>query len=124
MYQRSFRGGLGLLAAGLVASAANAQDGLPSQAEMWRVIQEQARQLNEQRQEIEALKRAALPQFRDAIITPPPVGGGEFDAGRDRAAVDAQRAAASAEVQRIAAAQEAQRATAAALEAQRSATQA
>ena len=51
------RTALAVLAASLMSSAAFAQDALPSQAEMWRIIQEQARQLAEQRREIDALKR-------------------------------------------------------------------
>ena len=48
---------LAVLATSLMSSAAMAQDALPSQAEMWRIIQDQARQLAEQRREIDALKR-------------------------------------------------------------------
>ena len=119
------RTALGVLAASLLSSAAIAQEALPSQAEMWRIIQEQARQLAEQRREIDALKASATPQVRQAIITPPGLGNSaQASAETDAAAAEAQRAAASAEVQRVAAAAEAQRATAAALEAQRSAAQA
>jgi hypothetical protein len=91
---------------------------------MWRIIQEQQRQLTEQRQEIDALKRAALPQIREAIIAPQVLGSAGIDSEREAAAAEAQRAAAAAEVQRVAAAQEAQRAAVAAAEAQRSAAQA
>jgi hypothetical protein len=116
---------LGILAASVMSSTALGQEALPSQAEMWRIIQEQARQLAEQRREIDALKAAALPQVRQAIITPPNLdASAQAGAETDAAAAEAQRAAASAEVQRLAAAQEAQRATAAAQEAQRSAAQA
>ena len=119
------RTALGILAASLLSSTALAQEALPSQAEMWRIIQEQARQLAEQRQEIDALKQAATPQVRQAIVAPPTLSGlSQSDAERDAAAADAQRSAAAAEVQRVAAAAEAQRATAAAQEAQRSAAQA
>ncbi len=116
---------LGILTAGLLSSTALAQDALPSQAEMWRIIQEQARQLAEQRQEIDALKASATPQVRQAIVAPPTLSGlSQSDAQRDTATADARRAAAAAEIQRVAAAAEAGRATAAAQDAQRSAAQA
>ena len=115
----------GVLTASLLSSAAFAQDALPSQAEMWRIIQEQARQLAEQRREIDALKAATQPQVRQAIIAPPTTSAPAIAAAEQEAAAgEAQRAAAAAEIQRVAAAQEAQRATVAAQEAQRSAAQA
>ena len=116
---------LAVLATSLMSSAAMAQDALPSQAEMWRIIQDQARQLAEQRREIDALKAGATPQVRQAIITPPSLEmSAQANAETDAAAAEAQRAAASAQIQRVAAAAEAQRATAAAQDAQRSAAQA
>ena len=119
------RGALGLLMISLMSSTALAQEALPSAAEMWRIIQEQQRQLAEQRREIDALKAAAQPQVRQAIIAPPSATPSAVAiAEQEAATAEANRAAAAAEVQRLAAAQEAQRAAAAAQEAQRSAAQA
>jgi len=52
--------GLTVLTAALCSSAALAQQSMPSQEEMWRIIQEQARQLAEQRREIDAMKQAQV----------------------------------------------------------------
>lgn len=56
-FSRIFRNSLmASVALGLASGAASAAEGLPSQEEMWRIIQEQSRLLEEQRGEIDALK--------------------------------------------------------------------
>lgn len=62
-----------ILAALLYSSAASAQQPIPSPEEMWRIIQEQARQLEEQRREIEALKQSQgrTPVLPQTAVAPP-----------------------------------------------------
>lgn len=93
--------GLGMLTATLLSTTALAQGAMPSQQEMWRIIQEQARQLEQQRQEIDALKRAqgaAAPGPQAAQPDPNAEAARAAAAQAQAAAAQAQAAAQQAEL--------------------------